>query len=199
MEAAHKLALSVLDRGEKPVVISAILKAWLTEGNRQVLNDAMDIHGGTAVVEGPNNYLALPWQSIPVAITVEGANILTRSMIVFGQGAIRAHPWLLKEMEAATDDDAEGFDRALFGHIGFFISNLVRAPLLGLSGGLLSRAPRGGETAAMYRRINRLSAGTRSEEHTSELQSRGHLVCRPLLEKTKNTTPPTTTTLNIMT
>lgn len=158
MEAAHKLALSVLDRGEKPVVISAILKAWLTEGNRQVLNDAMDIHGGKAVVEGPNNYLALPWQSIPVAITVEGANILTRSMIVFGQGAIRAHPWLLKEMEAATDDDAEGFDRALFGHIGFFISNLVRAPLLGLSGGLLSRAPRSGKTAAMYRRINRLSA-----------------------------------------
>src|SRR5690625_3040996 len=79
-------------------------------------------------------------------------------MLVFGQDAIRVHPWLLKEMEAATDDDAEGFDRALFGHIGFFISNLVRAPLLGLSGGLLSRAPRGGETAAMYRRINRLSA-----------------------------------------
>lgn len=158
MEAAHKLVLSVLDRGEKPVVLSAVLKAWLTETNRRVLNDAMDIHGGKAVVTGPNNYLALPWQSIPVAITVEGANILTRSMIVFGQGAIRAHPWLLKEMEAATDNDAAAFDQALFGHIGFFLSNLVRAPLLGLSGGWLSRSPRPGVVARHYRQINRLSS-----------------------------------------
>jgi len=158
MEAAHKLTLSALDHGEKPVVLSAILKAYLTEANRRVLNDAMDVHGGKAVVEGPNNYLSIPWQSIPVAITVEGANILTRSMIVFGQGAIRCHPWLLKEMEAAADDDAGKFDRALFGHGGFLISNFVRATLMGLTGGRLSRSPVSGPTALYYKRINRLSA-----------------------------------------
>jgi acyl-CoA dehydrogenase len=118
----------------------------------------MDVHGGKAVVEGPNNYLSIPFQSIPVAITVEGANILTRSMIVFGQGAIRCHPWLLKEMEAAADDDSGKFDRALFGHAGFLISNFVRATLLGLTGGRLSRSPVSGVTAPYYRRINRLSA-----------------------------------------
>ncbi|QKK02182.1 MAG: acyl-CoA dehydrogenase [Pseudomonadota bacterium] len=158
MEAAHKLTLSALDHGEKPVVLSAILKAYLTEGNRRVLNDAMDVHGGKAVVEGPNNYLSIPWQSIPVAITVEGANILTRSMIVFGQGAIRCHPWLIKEMESAADDDPKAFDRALFGHIGFLLSNFVRAPLLALTGGWLSRSPVSGATARHYRQINRLSA-----------------------------------------
>jgi len=158
MEAAHRLTLSALDHGEKPVVLSAILKAYLTEANRRVLNDAMDVHGGKAVVEGPNNYLSIPWQSIPVAITVEGANILTRSMIVFGQGAIRCHPWLLKEMESAADDDAKAFDSALFGHIGFVISNFVRAPLLGLTGGRLSLAPIAGPTAGLYRKVNRLSA-----------------------------------------
>jgi len=158
MEAAHKLTLSALDQGEKPVVLSAILKAYLTEANRRVLNDAMDVHGGKAVVEGPNNYLSIPWQSIPVAITVEGANILTRSMIVFGQGAIRCHPWLLKEMASAADDDPRAFDRALFGHAGFLVSNLVRAPLLGLTGGLLARSPVSGPTARHYRHISRLSA-----------------------------------------
>jgi acyl-CoA dehydrogenase len=118
----------------------------------------MDVHGGKCVVEGPNNYLSIPWQSIPVAITVEGANILTRSMIVFGQGAIRCHPFLLQEMESATDDDPGKFDRALFGHIGFLISNFVRGTLLGLTGGRLSRSPVSGPTAGLYRQINRLSA-----------------------------------------
>jgi acyl-CoA dehydrogenase len=158
MEAAHKLTLSALDRGDKPVVLSAILKAYLTEANRRVVNDAMDVHGGKAVVEGPNNYLSLGYQALPVSITVEGANILTRSMIVFGQGAIRCHPFLLKEMMAAQDDDLKGFDRALWGHVGFLLSNLVRAPLLGLTGGRLSTSPVSGPTAAYYRRINRLSA-----------------------------------------
>ena len=158
MEAAHKLTLSALDRGDKPVVLSAVLKAYLTEANRRVVNDAMDVHGGKAVVEGPNNYLSLGYQALPVSITVEGANILTRSMIVFGQGAIRCHPYLLKEMLAAQDDDLKGFDRALWGHVGFLISNLVRAPLLGLSGGRLSTSPVSGPTAHHYRRINRLSA-----------------------------------------
>jgi acyl-CoA dehydrogenase len=158
MEAAHKLALSALDRGDKPVVLSAILKAYLTEANRRVVNDAMDVHGGKAVVEGPGNYLSMGYQALPVSITVEGANILTRSMIVFGQGAIRCHPYLLKEMMAAQDNDLKAFDRALWGHIGFLISNFVRAPLLGISGGRLSLSPVSGPTAGYYRRINRLSS-----------------------------------------
>ena len=156
MEAAHKLTLAALDRGDKPVVLSAILKAYLTEANRRVVNDAMDVHGGKAVVEGPNNYLSLGYQALPVSITVEGANILTRSMIVFGQGAIRCHPYLLKEMLAAADDDLSAFDDALWRHVGYLISNAVRAPLLGLTGGLISPSPISGPTAREYRRINRL-------------------------------------------
>ena len=158
MEAAHKLTMSALDRGDKPVVLSAILKAYHTESNRRVINDAMDVHGGKAVVEGPGNYLSMPYQAVPVAITVEGANILTRSMIVFGQGAIRCHPYLLKEMLAATDNDLAGFDRALWAHVGFLISNAVRAPVLGLAGRLLARSPVSGATSGYYRQIDRLSA-----------------------------------------
>ncbi len=158
MEAAHKLTLSILDRGEKPVVLSAILKAYLTEANRRVIGDAMDVHGGKAVVEGPNNYLSLGYQALPVSITVEGANILTRSMIVFGQGAIRCHPYLLKEMLAAQEGDLKAFDDALWRHVGFLISNAVRAPVLGLTGGAISRSPVSGPTARYYRRLNRLSS-----------------------------------------
>src|SRR6056297_1419255 len=158
MEAAHKLTLAALDRGDKPVVLSAILKAYLTEANRRVVNDAMDVHGGKAVVEGPNNYLSLGYQALPVAITVEGANILTRSMIVFGQGAIRCHPYLLKEMTAAAENDLLAFDKALWAHVGFLISNAVRAPVLALTGARFSKSPVTGPTAAYYRQINRLSA-----------------------------------------
>lgn len=158
MEAAHKLTMSALDRGDKPVVLSAILKAYHTESNRRVINDAMDVHGGKAVVEGPGNYLSMAYQALPVSITVEGANILTRSMIVFGQGAIRCHPYLLKEMIAAADNDLTGFDRALWAHVGFLISNAVRAPALAMASGLLARSPVDGPTAPYYRQIDRLSA-----------------------------------------
>ena len=161
MDAAHRMTLVALDQGEKPAVLSAILKANLTEANRRVVNDAMDVHGGKAVVLGPRNYLAQGYQSLPVAITVEGANILTRSMIIFGQGAIRCHPWLLKEMTAATSqapDARKQFDRALFGHFGYTISNTVRAFVLGLTGGRLSRAPVAGPLKRDVQRINRLTA-----------------------------------------
>jgi len=161
MDAAHKMTLVALDQGQKPAVLSAILKANLTEANRRVVNDAMDVHGGKAVVLGPRNYLAQGYQSLPVAITVEGANILTRSMIIFGQGAIRCHPWLLKEMTAATSqapDARKQFDKALFGHFGYTISNLVRALFLGLTGGRLSSAPVSGPLKRDYQRINRLTA-----------------------------------------
>ncbi|MDT8449041.1 MAG: acyl-CoA dehydrogenase [Wenzhouxiangellaceae bacterium] len=161
MEAAHKMTLVALDQGEKPAVLSAILKANLTEAYRRVITDAMDVHGGKTVIMGPRNYLGLIYQSVPVAITVEGANILTRSMIIFGQGAIRCHPWLLKEMTAATSqapDARAKFDRALFGHAGYTITNCVRSLALGLTGGRISRAPVAGPVARHYQRINRLTA-----------------------------------------
>ena len=161
MDAARELTLVALDQGAKPSVLSAILKYQLTEGNRQCINDAMDVHAGKGIIMGPNNYLAHVYQSIPVAITVEGANILTRSMIVFGQGVIRCHPWLLKEMEAATTDSRDAvkmFDRAFFGHIGHVVSNLVRAFTLGLTNGRISSSPVDGPVAHYYRRLNHLSA-----------------------------------------
>ncbi len=158
MEASHTLTLAALDRGDKPVVLSAILKAYLTEANRRVINDAMDVHGGKAVVEGPNNYLSMGYQALPVSITVEGANILTRSMIIFGQGAIRCHPFLLKEMQSAADNDLHAFDKAIWGHVGFVISNFVRSLALGLTGGKFTQSPSSGVAKTYYQKINRLSA-----------------------------------------
>jgi len=158
MESSHTLTLAALDRGDKPVVLSAILKAYLTEANRRVINDAMDVHGGKAVVEGPNNYLSMGYQALPVSITVEGANILTRSMIIFGQGAIRCHPFLLKEMQSAADNDLKAFDQAIWGHVGFVIANFVRAGFGGLTGGRLTQTPKTQVAKRYYQQINRLSA-----------------------------------------
>lgn len=159
MDAARRLTLIALDEGEKPAVLSAIVKYQLTEGNRQCLNDAMDIHGGKGVITGPNNYLAHAYQAIPISITVEGANILTRSLIIFGQGAIRAHPWLLKEMQAASDNKPgarKRFDHAFFSHMGHVISNLVRALMLGLSGSHITGAPVRGPTRRYFRQMKRM-------------------------------------------
>jgi acyl-CoA dehydrogenase len=161
MDAARKLTLVALDEGEKPAVLSAIVKYQLTEGNRQTINDAMDVHGGKGIVKGPNNYLSHAYETLPVSITVEGANILTRSLIIFGQGAIRSHPWLLKEMTAATSTDGHGrrdFDKALFSHIGYTISNGVRALILGVSGGWATSSPVRGPTAVYFRQLTRMSA-----------------------------------------
>jgi len=158
MDAAQRLALVGLDDGEKPSVISAILKYHNTERMRKVLNDAMDIHGGKAVVLGPRNYLGLAYQQIPIAITVEGANILTRSMIIYGQGAIRCHPFVLREMQAAAAKDLAAFDTAFTGHLGFIFSNATRALVLGLTGSRIAGAPVSNETAPYYRDIERMSA-----------------------------------------
>jgi len=161
MDAARKLTLVALDQGERPGVLSAILKYQLTESNRQCINDAMDIHGGKGVITGPGNYLARGYQALPISITVEGANILTRSLIIFGQGAVRAHPWLLKEMEAARDPRPGArkiFDKVLFSHVGHIISNMVRALMLGLTGGLATRAPVKGPTARYFRQLTRMCA-----------------------------------------
>jgi len=162
MDAARALTLIALDQGEQPGVLSAINKYQLTEGSRQCIIDAMDVHGGKGIIQGPHNYLAHSYQALPISITVEGANILTRSMIIFGQGAIRAHPCLLKEMTAVTgianSKARRVFDNALFTHIGFAISNMVRALLLGLTGSRMTPAPVRGPHASYFRQLSRMSA-----------------------------------------
>ncbi|MBB5193602.1 acyl-CoA dehydrogenase [Silvimonas terrae] len=158
MDAAQSLALTGLDMGEKPSVLSGILKYHNTERMRKSINDAMDVHAGKAVCIGPNNYLAHGYQAIPVAITVEGANILTRSMIIFGQGAIRCHPFVLKELRAAMSNDGAAFDNAVIGHIGFTISNAVRSLVMGLTCARFAGSPKSGPTSVFYRNTMRMSS-----------------------------------------
>jgi len=162
MESGRLLTLSALDSGEKPSIITAILKCYNTEHMRQVVNDAMDIHGGRGICMGPSNYLARAYQSVPVGITVEGANILTRSMIIFGQGAIRCHPYLVREMEAATMEDMsdaeDAFDQALRGHAEYFLTNFCRAFIYGISGSHLAPAPYSGRVGDYYKRLGQMSA-----------------------------------------
>jgi acyl-CoA dehydrogenase len=161
MEAARVMTAGALDLGEKPAVVSAIVKYHLTERGRQVINDAMDIHGGKGICMGPGNYLARGYQQAPITITVEGANILTRSLIIFGQGAIRAHPYVLKEIEATRQQDPAAalaaFDAAFFGHVSFFVSNVIRALWLGLTGARFVGVPGDRYTRRHYQQVTRLS------------------------------------------
>ena len=162
MDAARSVTAGAIDGGEKPSVPSAMLKYHVTEMGRQVANDAMDVHGGKGICLGPNNYLGRGYQIVPVAITVEGANLLTRNLIIFGQGAVRCHPFVLREMNAARNPDrsagVEEFDRALFGHIGFTISNAVRSFIMALTHARFTRAPVHGPTARYYQHVVRFSA-----------------------------------------
>jgi acyl-CoA dehydrogenase len=136
--ATRTMTAGAVDLGEKPSVVSAIAKYHVTERARQVANDGMDVVGGKGICLGPSNFLGRAYQQVPIAITVEGANILTRSLIIFGQGAIRCHPYLLAEMHAAHNADARqglvDFDKALWGHIGYTIKNGFRALWLGMTG-----------------------------------------------------------------
>ena len=162
MNAARIMTAGAIDLGEKPAVISAIAKYHLTERGRQVINDAMDVHGGKAICMGPKNYLGRAYQQTPIAITVEGANILTRCMIIFGQGAIRGHPYVLREINATREADPDkalrDFDDAFSGHIGFVVSNAARALFLGLTGGRLASVPGDADTRRYYQQLTRLSA-----------------------------------------
>ncbi len=158
MDATRRMTMSALDLGEKPSVISAICKYHMTERMRTIINDAMDIHGGKGIMMGPNNYLGHGYGAVPIAITVEGANILTRSMIIFGQGAIRCHPFVLKEIAAAGANDLKAFDDALFGHMQFTISNAARALYLGLTGGLTVSVPGSLETRRYLQMMTRFSS-----------------------------------------
>jgi acyl-CoA dehydrogenase len=162
MEAARVMTAGAVDLGEKPSVISAIVKYHLTERGRQVINDAMDVHAGKGICMGPNNYLARAYQQTPIAITVEGANILTRSLIIFGQGAIRGHPYVLKEMLASSEPDTakavRELDDAFFGHLAFIASNKARAFWMGLTMARFTRGAGDRHTRRYYQQITRLSA-----------------------------------------
>jgi acyl-CoA dehydrogenase len=162
IDAARSVTAGAIDGGEKPSVPSAMLKYHATEIGRMIANDAMDVHGGKGICLGPKNYLGRGYQVVPVAITVEGANILTRSLIIFGQGAVRCHPFVLKEMNAARNANREvgvrEFDAAVMGHVGFAISNAVRSLVLGLTSARFTRVPDTGATARYFQHVNRYSA-----------------------------------------
>jgi acyl-CoA dehydrogenase len=162
MDAARSVTTGAIDGGEKPSVPAAMLKYHCTELGRKVANDAMDVHGGKGICLGPRNYLGRNYQVTPVAITVEGANILTRSLMILGQGAIRCHPFVLKEMNAAKEKDKakslREFDRALLGHIGYTLSNAAQSFVNALTLARFSHAPDTGRTRRYYQHINKFSA-----------------------------------------
>ncbi len=162
LDAARRLTCAALNQGHHPAVISGIMKLHATERMRIAIDDAMDIHGGKAVIDGPQNYLGNLYRSVPVGITVEGANILTRNLIVFGQGAIRAHPFLLDEMNALGEADRakglDAFDKAFWNHVGHSFKTMFRAWGRSWSGGLFAPAPDAGEATQFYRQLSRYSS-----------------------------------------
>jgi acyl-CoA dehydrogenase len=158
MTATRNLTCGALDAGEKPAVIGNIAKAYLTDAMRQVIGDAMDIRAGSAIQRGPRNALARAWDAVPIGITVEGANILTRSMIVYGQGAIRCHPFVQKEIDAVAKNDLIAFDTAIFGHVNLFVTRAIRATLLALTGSRIAGTPHAQDTQRYYQHLSRLSA-----------------------------------------
>jgi acyl-CoA dehydrogenase len=162
LDAARRLTCAALNQGHHPAVISGIMKLHATERMRIAIDDAMDIHGGKAVIDGPQNYLGNLYRSVPVGITVEGANILTRNLIVFGQGAIRAHPYLLDEMNALRDDDhargLDAFDKAFWSHVGHSVTTLFRAWGRSWSFGLFAPAPDAGDATRFYRQLSRYAS-----------------------------------------
>jgi acyl-CoA dehydrogenase len=179
MDATRSVTTGAIDGGEKPAVPAAILKMHITEMGRVIAADAMDVHGGKGVMLGPRNYLARGWQASPIGITVEGANILTRNLIIFGQGAIRCHPFVLKEMQAARNPNGarsvDDFDRALFGHIGFTISNAVRSLVMAITFARFEGAPGSGVIKRYYQHIERFSASFAFATDVAMLSLGGYL------------------------
>ena len=185
MDSARRMTAGAVDLGEKPAVLSGVVKYHITERMRQCVNDAMDVHGGKGISMGPKNYLARGYQSIPISITVEGANILTRSMMIFGQGAIRSHPYVLKEMLATQEPDEqlaiEKFDALLYEHIGHALGNAAGSLLLGLTCGALVQTPGNVDTRGYYRQLSRLSAAFATLTDVSMLMLGGELKRRERL------------------
>ena len=157
-EAARTYTLGAIDQGAAPAVVTAMVKYNLTELCRQAIIDAMDILGGNAISSGPRNLMASAFVATPIAITAEGANILTRTLIIFGQGAIRCHPWAYKAIQALEANDLRDFDKAIWGHAGHVIRNAFRCVLLGLTRGRLQRVPVRGPAARYLRKLGWASA-----------------------------------------
>ncbi|ASR45079.1 acyl-CoA dehydrogenase [Xanthomonas citri pv. mangiferaeindicae] len=179
ISALSQATAAAVDRGDVPSVPSAIAKYHCTTMSREVISDVMDVIGGKGIILGPRNFAGRNWQAAPIAITVEGANIMTRSLLIFGQGAILCHPWVMKEMKAAQDPDTaaglEAFDRSLFGHIGFAISNAVRSFWFGLTGARIGAAPGDAYTRRYFRKLDRYSANLALMADVSMLMLGGKL------------------------
>ena len=179
MDAARSVTAGARDGGEKPSVPSAMLKYHVTELGRMVANDAMDVQGGKGICMGPRNYLARAYQVVPVTITVEGANILTRNLIIFGQGAVRCHPYVLREMNAARDPNRDqglrAFDDALFGHIGFTMSNAVRSLVMAMTLARFSDVPSAGPSRRYFQHVTRFSASFAFATDVAMLSLGGYL------------------------
>jgi acyl-CoA dehydrogenase len=162
LDAARRLTCAAIDHGHKPAVITAIMKSQATDRMRISVNDAMDVHGGKGIMEGPLNYLGSLYRAVPIGITVEGANIVTRSLIQFGQGVIRSHPYLLTEMMALADADRtrglDAFDKVFWEHVGHSIANTFRACGRAWTGGLFAPAPDAGAAKPFYRQLSRYSS-----------------------------------------
>jgi len=153
LDASRTFTCGALDRGAKPAVVTAIAKYHSTELFRRVINDGMDIMGGAAISEGPKNVLATSYKATPIGITVEGANILTRTLMIFGQGAIRCHPFVLKEIQAINSRNLVAFDHAFFSHIAHVVENANRAKFLTITCGIFAVSPVSGKTARYYRKL----------------------------------------------
>ncbi|MEP0912722.1 acyl-CoA dehydrogenase [Leptolyngbya sp. GB1-A1] len=158
LEAARVYTCAAVDQGEKPSVASAIAKYQFTELARKLVNDGMDILGGAGICRGPRNLLANVYSAMPIPITVEGSNILTRTLMIFGQGVIRCHPYLYAEVKAVQENDPVAFDRLLWQHLGFVCRNIFRTLLLSFSRGAIARSPIPGPTARYYRKLTWISA-----------------------------------------
>ncbi|MEM6639502.1 MAG: acyl-CoA dehydrogenase [Pseudomonadota bacterium] len=185
IDAAVKMTAAAVDRGIKPAVPSAILKYHCTEMGRVIGNDAMDLHGGKGICLGPSNYLGRGYQSIPISITVEGANVLTRNMIIFGQGAIRCHPFMLKLMTAcAMEDDREAlreFDAALFGLVGNMFNNAARSLVASFTHSRFADVPVEGPTRRYFQHINRFTQAFALAADGAMLSLQGSLKKREML------------------
>ncbi len=185
LEAMRVMTAGAIDLKLSPSVVTAIAKYHMTEMSRTLLNDAFDIHAGRAIQCGPKNYLAHGYMGVPISITVEGANILTRNLMIFGQGATRCHPYVLKELEAAANPDAEEglkqFDGLLIKHVGFAMGNAFGGLFQGFTAGKFNSSPVGGETAKYYQQLTRMSNALAMSADISMLMLGGDLKRKEML------------------
>lgn len=185
LESMRRLTVTALCEGKSPSVITAMTKYHMTEMGRQVMDAAMDVHAGKGIQLGPRNYLGHGYMATPVSITVEGANILTRNLMIFGQGATRCHPYVLAEMEAASnpneDEGLQQFDSLLLKHIGFAAGNFFGSLFMGLTGARFNASPMSGPTARYYQQLTRMSRALALTADMAMLVMGGDLKRREML------------------